>query len=319
MDADADGRWMTYTEIAEARGIDRQSARRLANRAGWRRQKDNHGVVRVYVPLGRDTPHRKERDTPAGVPAVLSADAPAATSADISHAIRGLEAAVTSLTARAESAEKRAEQAEIRAERMESRAFRAEQAFTDERSRANRAESRADQAELAADKLESQLDVANAAAAAAQEMVEELRQAETRPGRRGDAGHGYGRHGGASDGARYPAKHRPGRLRDSRCGLGDGAVSARVGPGAGAVWEPGGPAVAHRASANRAGYPRAGTHCSGTGAFGWISRAGALGAAALGDVGGEIMVSKRLRLIRRGSPMLDGDISRKRVFPKIGG
>ena len=59
MDAGEEGRWMTYAELADARGIDRQSARKLANRTHWRRQKDNHGVVRVYVPLAQAERQRR--------------------------------------------------------------------------------------------------------------------------------------------------------------------------------------------------------------------------------------------------------------------
>jgi hypothetical protein len=45
-----DGRWMTYAELAQARGIDRQSAVKLVRRQGWRRQPGNHGEVRIFVP-----------------------------------------------------------------------------------------------------------------------------------------------------------------------------------------------------------------------------------------------------------------------------
>src|SRR6185436_15493331 len=45
-----DGRWMTYAELAQLRGIDKQSAARLTFRRRWRRQKDNRGTVRVLVP-----------------------------------------------------------------------------------------------------------------------------------------------------------------------------------------------------------------------------------------------------------------------------
>jgi hypothetical protein len=41
---------MTYTELAEARRITTSSAIKLVTRRGWRRQKDNHGVMRALVP-----------------------------------------------------------------------------------------------------------------------------------------------------------------------------------------------------------------------------------------------------------------------------
>ena len=40
--ADAsEGRWMTYAELAQLRGIDKQSAARLTFRRRWRRQKSH--------------------------------------------------------------------------------------------------------------------------------------------------------------------------------------------------------------------------------------------------------------------------------------
>jgi hypothetical protein len=161
---DVDGRWMTYSELADARGIDRQSARRMANRTGWRRQKDNQGVVRVYVPLGRDAPHRRERDTSADLPADMSADV----TADISHAIRALEASIISLTARAEFAEKRADQVEMARDVERNRANQAEQALSAERNRA-------DQAKIALDRLESKLEAEKIARAEAEADAAEMR------------------------------------------------------------------------------------------------------------------------------------------------
>jgi hypothetical protein len=164
MDADnEDGRWLTYSELAVARGIDRQSARRMANRTGWRRQKDNQGIVRVYVPFGREAPLRRERDT--------SADKPADMPADMSHAIRALEASVASLTARAEFAEKRAEKVEIDLDTARDRAHQAEHALSAERNRA-------DQAEIALDRLESELEAEKIARAEAEADAAELREAE---------------------------------------------------------------------------------------------------------------------------------------------
>lgn len=46
----ADGRWLTYDELAKVRGIKRIGAVRLAKRQNWRRQPGNDGKVRVMVP-----------------------------------------------------------------------------------------------------------------------------------------------------------------------------------------------------------------------------------------------------------------------------
>ena len=49
-DDDADSRWMSYAELAEARRITLSSAIRLVVRRGWRRQMDNQGTMRALVP-----------------------------------------------------------------------------------------------------------------------------------------------------------------------------------------------------------------------------------------------------------------------------
>jgi hypothetical protein len=153
MDAGEDGRWMTYAELAEARGIDHQSARRLASRLKWQRQTDNQQIVRVYVPAARAEPGRRQRD--------MTADHPR----DLSRAISALETAVASLTERAEAAEKRADQAEIRMEWAENRADQAEE-------RSDRAVAQAHRAERVAEDLRSKLGDAQAELAAAQDQAE---------------------------------------------------------------------------------------------------------------------------------------------------
>jgi hypothetical protein len=54
-----DGRWLTYAELAELRGITRKAAIRLTQRHQWRRQPGNDGATRVFVPADiarRQTP-----------------------------------------------------------------------------------------------------------------------------------------------------------------------------------------------------------------------------------------------------------------------
>ncbi len=45
-----DGRWLSYVELAELRGISKASATRMSFRYKWRRQAGNDGTVRVFVP-----------------------------------------------------------------------------------------------------------------------------------------------------------------------------------------------------------------------------------------------------------------------------
>src|ERR1700722_12833105 len=119
---DADSRWMTYTELAQARRIATSSAIKLVLRRGWRRQKDNHGTMRALVPPAWSDPAPGRSFDP---------------DAHVSHAISALEASVAALRERAEAAENVA-----RIERE--RADRAQQALNGERSRANSLRDRID-------------------------------------------------------------------------------------------------------------------------------------------------------------------------------
>ena len=178
-DASADGRWVSYAELAAIRGIDHHSARRLTARQRWRRQKDNHGVVRVLVPFEHLKPERRARDASADTSADTSADAPAVMpadmSADISTVIKPLEGAITTLREQLAVANARAEHAEARA-------AGAEQVGASERIRADLLRDRLEalQSELrqAQDTAESRARDAEQAARIALGTVEALRQAE---------------------------------------------------------------------------------------------------------------------------------------------
>jgi hypothetical protein len=66
-----DGRWMTFAELAAARGISKASAIKLVRRHGWRRQHDRRSFdptgsapparVNVTMPAGMLASHRRER------------------------------------------------------------------------------------------------------------------------------------------------------------------------------------------------------------------------------------------------------------------
>jgi len=51
MDGKADHRWVSYDDLAAARGISKASAFRMANRHKWEKGKGNNGTVRLLVPL----------------------------------------------------------------------------------------------------------------------------------------------------------------------------------------------------------------------------------------------------------------------------
>ena len=171
MDAGMDGeegRWLTYAELAVARGIDKQSAVKLAFRRHWRRQKDNHGTVQVYVPVEWTGSHHEQPGP--------SIDTSLDVSMDMSTAIKSLEIAILALQERAQAADARAERAEAetgraivelqveraRGDDERARAVRAEQGREAERVRADRAEQGREGERARADALRDRMDLLQA-------------------------------------------------------------------------------------------------------------------------------------------------------------
>jgi hypothetical protein len=99
-EAGEDTRWMTYAELALARGIGTASAKRLAFRRRWRRQAGNDGTARVAVPLAEATRRTGRHD---------AAD-------DVARLVSGLEAALATLQSELDRERDRADRAEQAAE-----------------------------------------------------------------------------------------------------------------------------------------------------------------------------------------------------------
>ena len=59
-------RWLSYAELAQARGISKASATRLVFRKGWRRRVGNDGVARAAVPLTETARHAHD-NTPDSI------------------------------------------------------------------------------------------------------------------------------------------------------------------------------------------------------------------------------------------------------------
>ena len=97
-------RWMTYAELAQARGIKEPAAVRLVQRRGWERHTGNDGSARIAVPLPELRPSR------AVTPVVLRV-APHVVG-DI-HDVGG-DSQIEREWLRASEAEARAERAEVR-------------------------------------------------------------------------------------------------------------------------------------------------------------------------------------------------------------
>jgi hypothetical protein len=94
-DPGGDHRWLSYSELAEARSISRASAIRLVRKHRWPRRTNNAGVVTLAVPVAFTVADR--RDAPGDGPD----DRPSA---------------LAVLAARAERAEQRADEANKRAD-----------------------------------------------------------------------------------------------------------------------------------------------------------------------------------------------------------
>jgi chromosome segregation ATPase len=176
------GRWMTYDELAEVRGIKRIGAVRLVQRYKWRRQAGNDGRARVLVPHDA---LEKVRGTDASTDAGhddAGTGAGSAAGTDnvlLAGALSALEDAVLALREQLDASNARAERAE---------ADRA-----DERLRADRAETAVAAERQRADDLRAQIDVLNAEmavmrAAADRALTEERLRAD-RLSEQVDAGH----------------------------------------------------------------------------------------------------------------------------------
>jgi hypothetical protein len=154
-----DARWMTFAELAAARGISRASASRLVRRRKWRRQSDNQGNVRILVP-----PEDSElADSPLDI-------------------VQSLE---STFREQVEHERKRAENAEARADRTlallaEANTDRAAAVTRAERAEALIANLETDVAtkEEVAAQLRAECDRARQHAREAEDAIVELRQAE---------------------------------------------------------------------------------------------------------------------------------------------
>lgn len=101
-----DIRWMSYAELAAARGISTASAIRLARRRKWLRQMGNDGTARVAIPDGEDRPPGESRGDDR---------------ADITEAITGMAAAIAALTAARDEARSDAMRERERADALQAR------------------------------------------------------------------------------------------------------------------------------------------------------------------------------------------------------
>jgi hypothetical protein len=194
----AGGRWLSYAELAEIRGIGRESAVKLVQRERWRRMPSNDRTIRVLVPAEWLKPAAKGDRIGEADPAAFGEETTqdfgeaAAKFGELASLVNALQDAVSLVREREEAAEARADQAEVGRRTAEARAdaerARADQAETDRRT----AEARADRAGQALDCERATVNTlrdrlaaeeaarhqARAEAQAAQDALAALRQAE---------------------------------------------------------------------------------------------------------------------------------------------
>jgi hypothetical protein len=189
-DAYPEGRWLTYSELAEIRGIGRPSAVKLVKREGWRRipGNDRDRTVRVLVPA--------EWLEPSKVAPIREA---------ILDAIRDTIPELDAANARADAAL-------ALADRLGVQLADAGERVDEANKRADRAEARADQERLAADRFRGE---AEAAEAERHRIAGELAQAEERRTAAEERAHHRGLELTAEKAMRSAADDEAARLRQA--------------------------------------------------------------------------------------------------------
>ena len=165
-DSTVDGRWLTFAELGQLRGISKTSAMKLVGRHGWRRQKNNKGQIRALVPLAwvADADTREPNST-----------------ADMSRAIRAFDSAIATLREQLVRETGRTEAAERARTAMTVQLAQAEAGRAAECLRAEAERQARTRAEAEVEALRAQLDQAQAeaqqATQAAEAEAERLQQA----------------------------------------------------------------------------------------------------------------------------------------------
>jgi hypothetical protein len=174
-DDQPDARWMTFEELARARGISKLSAAALVRRHRWRRQRDNRGRVIALVPndgpelrriVEPDHPPDDQPDHPGSTPDHLPDDRPYTAAFDT--ALTAIEAAhareIKALHDQLETSEQGRAAAMTQLADATTRAERAEAAVAGERQRA--------------DALRDRLETARAETEEARQALDQVRRAD---------------------------------------------------------------------------------------------------------------------------------------------
>ena len=159
----SDGRWLTYAELAQLRGIDRASAFKLALRHKWSRQKNNKGQVTALVPLDFTSQEDESQDNGYDASYRVSFDA-ALTAMRDAHA-----GEVAALRSQMDAAKAEADMSRDRADRTLTQ-------LAEAHSERAAALARAERAEALVANLETEIASKEEAAAQARSEAEEARR-----------------------------------------------------------------------------------------------------------------------------------------------
>jgi hypothetical protein len=168
------GRWLTYAEFAQARGISKASAIRMVNRRGWQRRPGNDGTARILVPTEALSPPQSQGGRRGGQTAPDAREDAGEDAGDgnalLAGALTALEDALGAANARADEALKRADVAVALADRTLAQ-------LADAGARADRAETARQSAEGLIASLEADLRAKDVAIVDAEARAQEVEQA----------------------------------------------------------------------------------------------------------------------------------------------
>jgi hypothetical protein len=183
MDGDG-GRWLTYGQLAETRGITRKAAIRMTQRHRWRRQPGNDGTALVWVPSDDLTPRQLPPRQPSRQTPDDDGDGDTPGTSVLTKALAALEDAVAALREQLDTANARADRAEqgrdgerARADGLRDRLTTMQEQLADAHASLQAAESagaRAEQAEQGKERAETSLAAERARADALRERIEAL-------------------------------------------------------------------------------------------------------------------------------------------------
>jgi hypothetical protein len=165
------GVWMTYEALADARDIQRDAARRLAQRHRWRRQTGNDGLARVLVPPEWASTRRDiSRDIAGDDPRSASVQ-PDVVAPDVAGVVTALQGAIDTLRQQLVRADAYSD--ELRTERDQAR-----NGAQEARLEADEAARRADAERLRAERAEQAAEQARQHVREAESAIAEMRQAD---------------------------------------------------------------------------------------------------------------------------------------------